>query len=177
MATIMLNYPTFCIFRFFESENLLSDTQERITARLRAELSVSVTYLSWQMMVKAKKVKLFGRKGLLILQQASHTRPDLIYWRKLLKKKRKGKKKKIFILRFINQHVFISSAKRLIALLLSFKICIVDTRYHFPRFFLLKINLSAIKNNTRLWVYLFHSKTCDPSRDNKQTSLQTLRFY
>ena len=94
MATIMLNYPTFCIFRFFESENLLSDTQERITARLRAELSVSVTYLSWQMMVKAKKVKLFGRKGLLILQQASHTRPDLINWRKLLKKKRKGGKKK-----------------------------------------------------------------------------------
>ena len=69
MATSMINYPTFCIFRFFESENLLSDTQERITARLRAELSVSVTYLSWQMMVKAKKVKLFGRKGLLILQQ------------------------------------------------------------------------------------------------------------
>ena len=96
---------------------------------------------------------------------------------KTIEKEKKRKKKKIFILRFINQHVFISSAKRLIALLLSFKICIVDTRFHFPRFFLLKINLSAIKNNTRLWVYLFHSKTCDPSRDNKQTSLQTLRFY
>ena len=124
MATSMINYPTFCIFRFFESENLLSDTQERITARLRAELSVSVTYLSWQMMVKAKKVKLFGRKGLLILQQASHARPDLInwrklLWRKLLKKKRKGGKKNLYssIHKSACFHIFSQTLDCIIALL------------------------------------------------------------
>ena len=119
MATSMINYPTFCIFRFFESENLLSDTQERITARLRAELSVSVTYLSWQMMVKAKKVKLFGRKGLLILQQASHTRLDLINWRKLLKKKRKGEKKNLYssIHKSACFHIFSQTLDCIIALL------------------------------------------------------------